>query len=87
LIKDLKIIVHGIPYATTFIVIHSIVLDSNFLILLGHPWLKDVKVSHNWGNNTIIIQGVGTILTILVIKKLGTPTKCPKVLVCYGFPF
>ncbi len=85
LTKDLKIIVYGIPYVVTFIVIHSIVLDSNYLILLGHPWLKDVKVFHDWGNNTITIKGVGTILTILVIKKLGTPTKCPKVLVCYDF--
>jgi hypothetical protein len=48
LIKDLKIIVHGIPYVVIFVVIHSIVLDSNYFILLGHPWLKDVKVSHNW---------------------------------------
>jgi hypothetical protein len=87
LIKDLKIIVHGIPYVVTFIVIHSIVLDSNYLILLGHSWLKDVKVSHDWGNNTITIQGVDTILTIPVTKKLGTPTKCPKVLVCYDFHF
>jgi len=55
LIKDLKIIVHGIPYVVTFIVIHSIVLDSNYLILLGHRWLKDVKVSHDWGNNIITI--------------------------------
>ncbi len=87
LIKDLKIIVHGNPYVVTFIVIHSIVLDSNYFLLLGHPWLKDVKVFHNWGNNTITIQGVGTILTIHVTKKLGTPTKCPKVLVCYDFHF
>ncbi len=55
LIKDLKIIVHGIPYVVTFIVIHNIVLDSDYLILLGHPWLKDVKVSHDWGNNIITI--------------------------------
>jgi hypothetical protein len=55
LIKDVKIIVHGIPYVVIFVVIHSIVLDSNYFILLGHPWLKDVKVSHNWGNNTITI--------------------------------
>jgi hypothetical protein len=55
LIKDLKIIVHGIPYVVIFILIHSIVLDSNYLILLGHPWLKNVKVSHDWGNNTITI--------------------------------
>jgi hypothetical protein len=37
LIKDLKIIFHGIPSVVTFIVIHNIVLDSNSLILLGHP--------------------------------------------------
>jgi len=40
---------------------------------------------HDWGNNTIIIQGIGTIKTILVTKKLGTLTKHAKVLVCYDF--
>jgi hypothetical protein len=47
LIKDLKIVVHGIPYVVTFTVIHSSVLDSNHSMLLGRPWLKDVKVSHD----------------------------------------
>jgi hypothetical protein len=54
-------------------------------MLLGHPWLKDAKMSHDWGNNTITIQGIGTIRTIHVIKKLGTPTKHLEVLVCYDF--
>jgi hypothetical protein len=37
LIKHLKILVHGIPYAVTFIVIYSNVLDSSYFMLLGHP--------------------------------------------------
>jgi len=87
LIKDLKILVHGIPYAMTFIVIQSSVLDSNYFMFLGHPWLRDAKVSHDWGNNTITIQGIGTIRTILVTKKLRAPTKRLKMLVCYDFHF
>jgi hypothetical protein len=43
LIKDFKIFVHGIPYAlVTFTIIHSSVLNSNYIMLLGHPWLRDV---------------------------------------------
>jgi hypothetical protein len=87
LIKDLKILAHGILYAITFIMVQSSVLDSIYFMLLGHPWLKDAKVSHNWGNNTITIQGSGTIKIIQVTKKLGAPTKRPKVLVCYDFNF
>jgi hypothetical protein len=30
LIKDLKILVHGIPYAATFIIMQSSVLNSNY---------------------------------------------------------
>jgi hypothetical protein len=44
-------------------------------------------VFHDWGNNTITIQGAGTIRTIHVTKKLGTPTKHLEVLVCYDFHF
>jgi hypothetical protein len=44
-------------------------------------------VSHDWGNNTITIQGIGTVRTIHVTKKLGAPTKHPEVLVCYDFHF
>jgi hypothetical protein len=55
-------------------------------MLLGCPWLKDVKVFHNLGNNDII-QGIDTIKSIPITKKLGAPTKCLKVLVCYDFHF
>ncbi len=50
LIKDLKILVHGIFYTSTLIVIQSSVLNSNYFMLLRCPWPKDVKVFHNWGN-------------------------------------
>ncbi len=41
----------------------------------------------DWGNNIITIQGTGIIKTIPITKKVGTPTKQPKVLVCYDFHF
>jgi hypothetical protein len=85
LIKNLKIFVHGIPYAIIFIVIQNSVLNSSYSMLVSHPWLRDAKISHDWGNNTIIIQGMGTIRTICVTKKLGALAKHPKVLVCYDF--
>jgi hypothetical protein len=37
LIMDLKILVHGIPYAVTFIIIQNSVLNSSYSMLLGHP--------------------------------------------------
>jgi hypothetical protein len=56
-------------------------------MLLSHPWLKDVKLPHDWGNNIITIQGVDIVKTIPITRKLGTPIKCLEVLVCYDFHF
>jgi hypothetical protein len=83
IIKNLKIHIHGIPYVTTFIVLQNNVVDSNYFMLLGRPWLKDAKVTHDRGNNVITIEGNGTVKTILVNKKLGAKTKRLQVLVCY----
>ncbi len=47
LIKDLKIFVHGIPYITTFIVLQNNVVDYNYSMLLGRPWLRDAKMAHD----------------------------------------
>jgi hypothetical protein len=47
LIKDLKIYVHGIPYISTFIILQNSVVDSNYSMFLGRPWLRDVKVTHD----------------------------------------
>jgi hypothetical protein len=87
LIRDLKIFVHGILYTVTFIVINSNVLDYNYSMLLGHPWLRDAKVSHDWGTNIATIQGTDTIRSIPITNKLGIQTKRPKILICYDFHF
>jgi hypothetical protein len=77
LIRDLKIYVHDIPYITTFIVLQTSVVDSSYSMLLGRPWLKDVKVAHDWGSNTITIQGNGKVRKIIVTKCLGGEVKRP----------
>ncbi len=83
IIKKLKIHIHSIPYITTFIILKNIVVDSNSSMLLGRPWLKDAKFTHNWGDNVITIQGNGIVETISVNRKLGAKTRRPQVLVCY----
>ncbi len=75
LIKDLKIFVHGIPYTNTFTIINTNVLDSSYSMLLGCPWLRNAKISHLWGTNTITLQGTSTIRTIIVTKKHSVQTK------------
>jgi hypothetical protein len=55
LIRDLKIFVHGIPYTVTFIVINSSVLDFSYSMLLRCPWLRDAKISHDYGTNIVNI--------------------------------
>jgi hypothetical protein len=46
-------------------------------MLLGKPWFRDAKVTHDWGKNAIIVQGNGTFIIILIIKNLGTETRRP----------
>ncbi len=86
LIKDLKIYVHGIPYITTFTMFHNSVIDSSYSMLLGRPWLRDVKVAHDWGCNNVTIQRNGTIKTITITKHLGGEIKRPKMLVLLTHP-
>jgi hypothetical protein len=47
IIKILKIHIHGIPYVTTFYVLQNNVVDFFNSMLLGRPWLRDVKVTHD----------------------------------------
>jgi hypothetical protein len=75
LIRDMKIFVCGIPYIVTFIVINNNILDFSYSMSLKCPWLKDAKISQNWGTNIITMQGISIIRTILVTKKLGGQTK------------
>jgi hypothetical protein len=82
-IKNLKIHIHGIPFVATFIVLQNSVVDSSYSMLLGRPWLRDGKVTHDWGNNVNTIQGNGIVKTILVYNKLGVETRRPRVFICY----
>ncbi len=56
IIKNLKIHIHGIPYIATFTILKNNVIDSSYFMLLRRPWLKDANVTHDWGNNIIIVQ-------------------------------
>jgi hypothetical protein len=60
LIKDLKIYVYNILYIIMFIILQNSVVGFNYFMLLGRPWLKDVKVAHDWGSNIVTIQGMGS---------------------------
>jgi len=55
LIRYLQMYVHNIPYITISIVLQNSVVDSNYSMLLGRPWLKDAKVAHDWGINIVTI--------------------------------
>jgi hypothetical protein len=85
LIKNLKIYSHGILHIVTFIVIQNNVLNVSSSMLLSSPWLRDPKVSHNWGTNLITIKGNGSVRTIIVTKRLDDCTKHLEVLFCYNF--
>jgi hypothetical protein len=50
-------------------------------MLLDHPWLRDIKIFHNWGNKIIMIKGIDTIVTIFVIKKFRTPIEQHKMFI------
>ncbi len=77
IIRNLKIHIHGIPYVATFIVLQNNVVDYSYSMLLGRLGFKDAKVTHDWGDNVINVQGYGTIKTISINKKLGAKTRNP----------
>jgi hypothetical protein len=68
------------PYITTFTIFQNNVVNFSYSMLLGRPWLKDVKVAHDWGNNIVTIQGNGIVRTITITKHLGSEVRRPKVL-------
>ncbi len=80
IIKKLRIHIHGILYIATFTIFKNIVVDFSYYMLLGKPWLKDAKATHDWGNNVIIVQGNGIVKIIPINKKLGAKLESPKYL-------
>ncbi len=85
LIKDMKICVHGIPYITTFTILHNNVIDYSYSMLLGRPWLRDAKMAHDWRSNIVTIQGNGIVKIITITKHLGGEVRRPQVLLCYNY--
>ncbi len=49
------------------------VRDASYSMLLRRPWLRDARVAHDWGNNTMTIQGNGIVKTIT--RSIGEETK------------
>jgi hypothetical protein len=47
IIRNLKIHIHGIPYITTFTILKNNVVDFNYSMLSGRPWIKNAKVTHD----------------------------------------
>jgi hypothetical protein len=45
LIKNFKIAIDGTPYIFTFTIMNNL-LDASNSMLLGKPWLRDAKISH-----------------------------------------
>jgi hypothetical protein len=75
LIHDLKICVHDIPYVIMFTMLQNSVINASYSKLLRRPWLKDAKITHDLGNNTMTIQGNGMVRTMVVTKPLGAKVK------------
>ncbi len=84
MIKDLNII-HGIPYVMTFATMKNNVLDASYFMLIGHPWLHNVKDTHDWGNNLVTVDGNGIMHTIVMNTNLDSNMKWLKVLFGYNF--
>ncbi len=86
IIINLNIQIDGIPYVTTFIVLKNNVLDSIYSMSLGKPWLKDAKVTHDQGNNVIIVQGNAIVRTIQLTRNQEKKLRGPKylfVMICW----
>ncbi len=47
--------------------------------------MRNAIIAHDWGNNTMTMQGNGMVRTIVVIKHLGAKVKQPKMLLCYDY--
>jgi hypothetical protein len=71
LVKDLQIFIHCILYIITFTMISSSAIGYSYFMLSRSPWLKDTKMSHDWGNNINTIQVTCIVRYVHVTKKLG----------------
>ncbi len=81
----MRIKIHGILYIVTFMVMNNKTIDPTYSMLLGHPWLWDTKVIHDWGTNMVTVEGNGIVKTIFVSKYLNGNIGRPQIIINYNF--
>jgi len=52
IVPNIRIRIHSIPYIITFTMMNNKVMDLMYSMLLGCPWVHDVKVIHDSKNRT-----------------------------------
>lgn len=70
LIQNLKIDLARCSYK---ILITILIMEEGrevYSMLLGRPWLKQTKATHDWGNNALIITFGDKEITFVTIKKI-----------------
>jgi hypothetical protein len=85
LIRNVMIHIHSISYFITLTVIQNKEVNEAYIVLLGCPWLINAKVTYDWSNKVVAIQGNGTVKTISVNQQIRPRPKLLEVLVCYNF--
>ncbi len=60
-------------------------VDPTYSMLLGHPWLWDAKVIHDWGTNMVTIESNGIVKPIFVSKYLNGNIRGPQIIISYNF--
>jgi hypothetical protein len=85
IIPNIKIRIHDIPYIIAFTIMNNKAVDPTYSMLLGHPWLRNAKVIHDWGTNMVTIKDNGIVKTIFVSKYLSGNIRKPQTIVSYNF--
>jgi hypothetical protein len=70
LIKNLKIGLIGCKYKIDVTMLNMENGTKTYSMLLGRPWLKQVKANHNWGDSPLTITMGKRTMTMSTIKKI-----------------
>jgi hypothetical protein len=55
ILKDFPIKIEGMNFKITTMVLHMEGNNEEYSLLLGCPWLREVKVHHDWGKYLIVL--------------------------------
>jgi hypothetical protein len=65
ILATVAITTHGVSTPATFVII-DMLDSSNFPVILGRPWLRDMNAIHDWSRNQIRIHRQGKTVVIPV---------------------